>query len=220
MKIITRKEALEQGLSKYFTGKPCIHGHLCERYTYPTLRTGKCVECVLANNKKWRKKFPERKKKSNKIWEDNNHDKFKECQRQGQRKYRNSALGQLRKLSDTTFYRLEVEGVCNSKFEMLDYTADELSAHLLKNTEFSSIKEAKEAGYTIDHIVPLKYTSEKIKDKILAFRVAMDLTNLRLIHREENTSKKDRIDLPIVQETIKLLWNKYNLNEKGGKIAA
>ena len=29
--MITRKEAKEQGLKKYFTGKPCKHGHISER---------------------------------------------------------------------------------------------------------------------------------------------------------------------------------------------
>lgn len=29
--IITRKEALDRGLDRYFTGKPCKHGHVAER---------------------------------------------------------------------------------------------------------------------------------------------------------------------------------------------
>jgi hypothetical protein len=33
MKIITRKEALAQGLKRYFTGKPCKRGHVAERST-------------------------------------------------------------------------------------------------------------------------------------------------------------------------------------------
>lgn len=32
-KIITRKKAMEKGLKRYFTGKPCKHGHVAERYT-------------------------------------------------------------------------------------------------------------------------------------------------------------------------------------------
>ena len=31
MNIITRQEAAQQGLSRYFTGKPCKHGHVAER---------------------------------------------------------------------------------------------------------------------------------------------------------------------------------------------
>lgn len=31
MKVISRKEASEKGLKKYFTGKPCSKGHVCEK---------------------------------------------------------------------------------------------------------------------------------------------------------------------------------------------
>lgn len=33
MEIITRQDAMEQGLPRYFTGGPCKHGHVSERYT-------------------------------------------------------------------------------------------------------------------------------------------------------------------------------------------
>jgi hypothetical protein len=29
---ISRKEAKEKGLKKYFLGNPCVHGHVCEHY--------------------------------------------------------------------------------------------------------------------------------------------------------------------------------------------
>ena len=39
--MITRKNALLQGLTRYFTGKPCKHGHIAERYT----GNKTCCEC-------------------------------------------------------------------------------------------------------------------------------------------------------------------------------
>ncbi|WP_175712185.1 hypothetical protein [Burkholderia ambifaria] len=42
--IIDRKDAAARGHVRYFTGKPCIAGHVAERYT----RNGGCVECVKA----------------------------------------------------------------------------------------------------------------------------------------------------------------------------
>lgn len=39
--IITRAQAIERGLTRYFTGKPCKYGHIAERY----LQSG-CTECV------------------------------------------------------------------------------------------------------------------------------------------------------------------------------
>lgn len=40
--IISREKARTLSLPRFFTGIPCLHGHICERYT-----SGKgCVECV------------------------------------------------------------------------------------------------------------------------------------------------------------------------------
>lgn len=41
MDIIKREDARLRGLQRYLTGKPCNHGHLCERYVSNT----HCVEC-------------------------------------------------------------------------------------------------------------------------------------------------------------------------------
>jgi len=41
MEIITRAEAIEQGLSVYNSGNPCVHGHVAGRYT----ANGRCLVC-------------------------------------------------------------------------------------------------------------------------------------------------------------------------------
>lgn len=41
-KILTRLDAINSGKAVYFTGKPCIHGHIVNRYT----STGHCIECL------------------------------------------------------------------------------------------------------------------------------------------------------------------------------
>ena len=41
MKIVSRKEAINENFPRYFTGKPCKRGHLAERYT----STGMCINC-------------------------------------------------------------------------------------------------------------------------------------------------------------------------------
>lgn len=43
MQIVSRKEAVEQGLRYYYTGVPCKNGHLQVRLT-----TGGCKDCVNA----------------------------------------------------------------------------------------------------------------------------------------------------------------------------
>ena len=37
-----KAQAKAKGLDRYFTGKPCIHGHVAERY----VNGGDCVECA------------------------------------------------------------------------------------------------------------------------------------------------------------------------------
>jgi hypothetical protein len=41
MDIITRKDALAQGLRRFYTAKPCTHGHLSERLA----SNGRCCQC-------------------------------------------------------------------------------------------------------------------------------------------------------------------------------
>lgn len=49
MQIITRQEAAQQGLSRYYTGKPCKHGHVAERQV-----SNHC--CITCANKRQREK--------------------------------------------------------------------------------------------------------------------------------------------------------------------
>ncbi len=54
MEIVTREDAVAQGLRRYFTGKACKSGHVAERVTV----SATCVECMrvatAANRKKAR----------------------------------------------------------------------------------------------------------------------------------------------------------------------
>jgi hypothetical protein len=45
-KKITRDEAIERNLTRYYTGKPCRNNHKVERY----VQTKQCVQCGLENN--------------------------------------------------------------------------------------------------------------------------------------------------------------------------
>lgn len=70
MEIITRKDALAQGLSFYFTGKPCKYGHTIKR----RVNKATCIECerlrhyrrdktkLRKYNKDYRERHPERER--------------------------------------------------------------------------------------------------------------------------------------------------------------
>jgi hypothetical protein len=47
--ILARQDALLLGAKRYYTGKPCKHGHDAERFVV----NGGCVECVRAAWEKW-----------------------------------------------------------------------------------------------------------------------------------------------------------------------
>lgn len=63
-KITTRVEAKNKGLIKYFTGKPCIKGHICER----KVAFGSCVECLKIAITSWRTKNKKQIKIYHKAW--------------------------------------------------------------------------------------------------------------------------------------------------------
>lgn len=48
--IISRKDAIEQGLTTYSTGAPCKHGHISPR----KVANGCCTECARLVTKRWR----------------------------------------------------------------------------------------------------------------------------------------------------------------------
>lgn len=52
MNLITRTEARDRGLKRYFTGAPCSRGHIAERY----VATWSCVVCSAVQIARWQAK--------------------------------------------------------------------------------------------------------------------------------------------------------------------
>ena len=77
METITRKDALERGLKRYFTGEPCKHGHVCERFCSVCC----CVECLNENSKKYIKKNRGKKREYHRKYRKENLEKEKERNR-------------------------------------------------------------------------------------------------------------------------------------------
>jgi hypothetical protein len=53
MEIMERTEAAKLGLTKFFTGRPCIKGHVTHRYT----ASGNCSKCASLRSAKYSKKL-------------------------------------------------------------------------------------------------------------------------------------------------------------------
>ena len=66
--IISRDEARVLNLKSFFTGEPCKHGHVAERY----VSSGGCVECVCGHKREWRAANPEkareRDRECRRVW--------------------------------------------------------------------------------------------------------------------------------------------------------
>jgi hypothetical protein len=54
--IITRADALARGLKRYFTGRPCKHGHIAERYAFSRA----CCICITISSIKWNTANPQK----------------------------------------------------------------------------------------------------------------------------------------------------------------
>ena len=50
MRIVTRQAAIEKGLKRYYTGRPCKKGHKSQRYTLSC----SCVQCITEGAEKSR----------------------------------------------------------------------------------------------------------------------------------------------------------------------
>lgn len=70
----TRKEALSGGYKRYFTGSPCLQGHVAERRA----KTGECLSCRAEHLKSWREQNPGKVKQHNALQYEKHADKIKE----------------------------------------------------------------------------------------------------------------------------------------------
>jgi hypothetical protein len=69
MKIISRQEAKVLGLKRYFTGKPCKYGHICER----SFSRG-CFTCEREKTRERRRYNPEQHREQHRRWREKNRE--------------------------------------------------------------------------------------------------------------------------------------------------
>jgi len=69
-RIISRADAMAQGLKRYFTGESCKNGHIAAR----SVSQGTCVECVRDKGRRWVALNPEKARENDRRWKDANRD--------------------------------------------------------------------------------------------------------------------------------------------------
>lgn len=194
--IVTLAQARNEGLTRYFTGSPCPHGHIAER----RVKNSACAGCAVVRLAAWKDANKDKISAAGRIWRAKNVEKIRERRRRPQKprvrvkapyKYRVRVLTAAGKINARMRARM---GTClraakdNRKWQsFVDYSIDDLRAHLER--QFVKGMSWENMGkWHIDHIVPLAsydFTSESNGD----FKAAWALTNLRPLWKSKNISK-------------------------------
>jgi 5-methylcytosine-specific restriction endonuclease McrA len=164
MEIIGREAAKAAGLTKYFTGKTCKHGHIGPRRVDSCI----CIQCQNRHSREWKHKNTDKQKEliRKKNWQQNNRDKIK--------KYRQNNPGKIKAFNHVRRARkLQVGG---------RHTAEDI-ANLLKNQDGLCVccKTDIRENYTVDHIIPISDTTHSSNAS----------WNLQLLCGSCNSSKQD-----------------------------
>jgi HNH endonuclease. len=196
MKIISRKEAKQLGLSLYFTGKLCKNGHISQRKT----SGGNCLLCqsewyycnkeqVLESSARARKRRLEKHNTYNAIWRKNNPDYFRNWRKANKRPRKRAKLSakqiEINRKLAALKYRTSPRGLairlaCQVKREAVKLQAIPKWANL---KEIQQFYVACPKGMTVDHIVPLQGKN------VCGLHV---LENLQYLTSKENNSKGNR----------------------------
>lgn len=195
MEIISRKEAIEEGLKTYFTGKPCKYGHVTER----RVDNKTCLECSKERNKEYRERNKEHLKEYFKEYYEQNKEYFKgywEQNKEHKKEYYRSryasdenykasvicrnmlqrTLKATNSTKDTRTY--EMLGYCNEQLE------DSIESKFLEGMSWDNYGD-----WHIDHICPV---TRYIKDRVEDPAIINALDNLIPMWSEHNLEKGDR----------------------------
>ena len=210
MKVISRKEAKEQGLKRYFTGNPCKHGHIAERH----VSYGDCRECTAKRSAEYRKNNKDRIRSSKQTRE------YKAYKREYDKRYRLECIDLKERNADhyqrnkhkilkkkkeryhsDPDYRLRWDlrslvrrvELCSKNapcVEILGYTAKDLRQHL-ESQFVDGMSWDNRSEWHIDHIKPIKaFLDEGITDPA----IINALDNLQPLWAHENLSKGAKYD--------------------------
>lgn len=176
--LVSRQEALSQGLTRYFTGKACKHGHVDERIT----KGRGCITCMA----RFSKETYQRAKASGKPW-------VKEIQR------KHYAANVEKRRASQKAWRDKNKEFCAARMKKWQKENPRICAHhanlrkarLLQATpswvDLNEIKEIYKRcpeGFHVDHIFPL------VSEHLCGLHVPW---NLQYLPASENMAKGNKV---------------------------
>jgi hypothetical protein len=215
--VITRQEAIKQGLKHYFTGEPCKYGHVAQRQ----ISNRGCQTCRYAERINYYRENPERElvrirerhkayyqadpKKileANKAWRLANHERAKENQRiRNAKAY--SANPERKRLLNKIWKANNLATVANDCAKRRAGNAQRIPIWLT-DADHAEIKriykianqKTKETGikWHVDHIIPLRGKN------VSGLHVPQ---NLRVVPALENLRKSNKWDEPTTHQITK-----------------
>jgi len=171
--ILTRQEALAIGYIRYYTGKPCKHGHYAERYT--NSRT--CVEC---NRLKWERRPKEKRQE---YWQSYYNEEVKNRKVEKARKRRELNPYKRKKFRSARKVRVR-QATIRDKADQIKVQEIYLQAQRL------TLETGEE--YCVDHIIPISHPD------VCGLHT---FANLQIITAQDNKRKGTRFD-PTEHELI------------------
>jgi hypothetical protein len=181
--IISREEALEQGLARFYTGKPCVRGHAAPRF----VSSKACVVCARENQNKWNGKNSDKLRQYVAKY-DSNH-RGRRCE--AAREYRKNSPDKAN--AATQRYRKRNQGLVNAhcsarRAAQLSATPRWVDRKKLQDIyrQAKEMSTARSCAYQVDHIVPLKH------ELVCGLHVPW---NLQIISASENRRKKNRYNV-------------------------
>ena len=180
-----RAKAISEGESKYFTGRPCKHGHIAER----RVDSGVCCVCEAERIKKWAAENPEKVKKSQRKsyakraekcrqyaaeYRANNQEKVREGYRKSKSKHR--------------AYHTYLESQRQKRIKQAtpSWLTKEDKLWMINIYKLSKqIKDEYGVVTAVDHIIPIKGKT------VCGLNVP---SNLRVVTQKYNSEKTNRME--------------------------
>jgi hypothetical protein len=189
-----RDAARDAGLTRFFTGLPCKHGHIAERM----VNNGACVTCVYERNETFDAAHPERRpiykrrsdarnvkrvRANREAWKNANPEKYAAIQRKSAQRLERRLATRLRvRISNL----LRGKPKTGSAVRDLGCTVVELIAYFESKFVTGMSWDNYGAEWEIDHIREL--ASFDLRDEI-QFRQAAHYTNLQPLFRADHIEK-------------------------------